>query len=156
MTRRRFLLLAAAAVSAVGAVSAVLVYRAGGIAEVVRRMEGFGRHVIDRLRSRYASLGIPDEVFTRYMADYEQRTGASGRFSIPDREFYTRFLLSTDFFTAGGPKTQYVAYYLPDGSPCFNPLAGPPPSDRELAGVRKLANRRDVQTEKNSRVSRQV
>ena len=45
MTRRRFLIIAAAAVSAVGAVSAVLVYRAGGIAEVAAEDRSLQVHV---------------------------------------------------------------------------------------------------------------
>lgn len=141
MTRRRFLIIAAAGASAIAAFSAVVVHRAGGVAEVARRLEGFGRHLVDRLRTRYASLGIRDDVFGSYVADYERLTGPSGRFSIPDREFYTRFLLSTDFFAAGGPNARYVAYYFPERTPCFNPLAGPPPSDRELESARGQAGK---------------
>jgi hypothetical protein len=73
-----------------------------------------------------------------YLADYQKVYGPVNRFSIVRPDFYTRFLLSTDFFQRGGDAgataepLRYVRLYEPTLAACFNPLTQPP-SDEELA-----------------------
>lgn len=146
MTRRAFLAFAAV----IGASAGALIIDRGPalrLRKAARRLEGFGRSPADRLRTRYAWLPAEPSAFDRYVTDYERHFGrlARGRFSIPRSDFFTRFLLCTNFFTGDdgqardGVTIQYTGFYEPATSPCHNPLARRPPSDAELAD---LASRR--------------
>jgi hypothetical protein len=141
--RRRAFLAVVAGVTAVGAGAAVAA-RLIGWRRLTRnlgrleRVEGFGRMPGDRLRNHYSWLAVDPAAFDSYVRDYQRFYGPLDRFSIPRPDFYTAFLLSTDFFTShgahqtkGSPVT-YAVFYEPAASPCYNPLAQPPPSDEEL------------------------
>jgi len=141
MTRREFLAVMAGV--ATGATALAVVVRSGWQSErfrrSLRRLEGFGRSPAARLRSHYAWLAVEPAAFDSYIRDYERYFKRLDRFSIPDPDFFTRFLLSTNFFMNGGShvrngeRVSYSVFYEPSVSPCYNPLASRPPSDTELA-----------------------
>ncbi len=71
-------------------------------------------------------LKISEEVAESYVTDYGLRVHAVGRLTELDDDFFSRFLMSTDFFQNGGDESrdlQYVAIYGPSITPCYNPLA---------------------------------
>ena len=140
MTRRGFFAIAAA-LGAAGS-SVLLVadgVRSASLYDHLRRLEGFGRLPLARLREHYAWLPVAPATFEQYLSAYERFFGRLSRFSIPQTDFYTRFLLSTDFFPtraadpANQMPVQFTGFYFPPESPCYNPLAQEPPSDAELA-----------------------
>jgi hypothetical protein len=137
VTRRAFLAILASIAAGAGA---LIVVRESGLASLrnaVRKLEGFGRAPVERLRNHYAWLAVEPSAFERYVTDYERHFGRLGRFSIPRSYFFTRFLLSTSFFMNAsaleGEPVRYAVFYEPTTSPCYNPLASRPPSDAELA-----------------------
>lgn len=138
MTRRGFLALVGGALTA--AAGAVIVVRDVAwrrIGRGVRRLERYVRDPGERLRDRYAWLGVDPGAFERYLADWQEAFGPLQRRADPGPEFFTRFLLSTDFFDdpelqkSGGP-VHYTGFFEPGGTACYNPFAQPPPSDAEL------------------------
>ena len=135
MKRRAFLVIAGGlAATAVGSFALARRLRIGRVSDL-SRLEWFGLQPATRLRYRYRWLDIEPAAFDSYVADYERSFGRLDRLSIPQPSFFTRFLLSTNFFAARRPQGKPVAYttfYLPGATPCFNPLAQPPPSDAEL------------------------
>ena len=139
MTRRTFLLVAAG-VTAIGTAVAAVKFRLGPrrLGPHVRRLEGFGLSAAQRLRRHFAWLSLADGTIESYLAEHEVRFGTMGRFARSEPNFYTRFLLSTDFYENGaerprnGEPVRYVGFYDPDTAACYNPLATPPPSDAEL------------------------
>jgi hypothetical protein len=141
VTRRTFLMVGAG-LTALGAGAVLVVGRIGWWRirtnlDRMERLEGFGRTPADRLRRHYAWLAMDPAAIDSFLADYRRVFGPIDRFSRPRPDFYTAFLLSTNFFTAqarvarGEPVT-YAVFYEPAASPCYNPLAQPPPSDEEL------------------------
>jgi hypothetical protein len=140
MTRRRFLLWVAG-VAGTAVVIVVVGWRSPRMAWALTRLEGFGKLPAAKLRTHFPWLAADPAVFDGYVKDYEHYIGRLTRFTIPDPDFYTRFLLSTTFFTSGGDSAQarpvaYTSFYEPGVSPCYNPLAGSPPSDAELGRAR--------------------
>jgi hypothetical protein len=142
MTRRGFLAIASALTATASSVLLVADrVRPASLVDHLRRLEGFGRLPLARLREHYAWLPVNPSTFEQYVTAYEHHFGRLSRFSIPHGDFYTRFLLCTDFFPtrAADPDNQtpvqYTGFYFPLESPCNNPLAQPPPSDAELAAA---------------------
>ena len=138
MTRRRFLALVALATVSVGAGALTGWDRIARNFGHLERLEGVGRHPRQRLRRHYAWLHVSEEAVGQYVADHERIYGRLGRFSIVRPDFYTRFLLSTDFFGpdrqhASGEPVRYVRLYEPLLGGCYNPLAQPPPTAEELS-----------------------
>lgn len=79
-----------------------------------------------KLLAHFDYLKISDEVAERYVADYSANVREVGRLSELGLDFYTRFLLSTDFFQHGADESralEYVAIYGPTITLCYNPLA---------------------------------
>lgn len=79
-----------------------------------------------KLLAHFDYLKIPDEVAQHYVTDYCARVRDVGRLSDLDDDFYTRFLLSTDFFQHDGDESRtlaYIAIYGPTITLCYNPLA---------------------------------
>ncbi len=138
MTRRTFLALTTAlAGTGIGAVAIARQVRTRGLEYYVSRIQWLGFEPVDRLRRHYSWLTVEPATLTRYVKDYQRYFGPLTRWSIPRPDFYTRFLLSTDFFTrprdvATPPSLAYSGFYFPEQSPCYNPLAQKPPSDSEL------------------------
>jgi hypothetical protein len=95
-------------------------------ADVASRLLHVHQSPAQRLRSEFDYLNLPDAVIAAYLRDYEAIVGPVSRFSgFPD-EFFTRFLLSTDFFQHNadiGRPLEYVTLYGPHQSPCYNPCA---------------------------------
>ena len=141
MTRRGFFAIAAAlAATGSGILLVADRVRPASLFDHLRRLEGFGRLPLARLREHYAWLPVAPSTFEQYVTTYQQYFGGLSRFSIPQTDFYTRFLLCTDFFPTRAADSnsqapvQYTGFYFPQESPCGNPLADQPPSDAELAG----------------------
>jgi hypothetical protein len=142
VTRRAFLAILA---SIAAGAAALIVARESGLERLrkaVRKLEGLGRAPVDRLHDHYAWLAVEPSAFERYVTDYERHFGWLGRFSISRSDFFTRFLLCTNFFTNAsareGEPVRYAIFYEPTTSPCYNPLANRPPSDAELTSARPL------------------
>lgn len=138
---RRWVLGAGAASLAAGAGLVALARSAGSgrARDLLRRLEGLHLSPRERLRAHFPTLALGDEVLDRYLADHTRHLGPVGRFSLVRPDFFSRFLLSTDYFLDAGASAdpsrpiRYVAFYDPYVSPCWNPAARPPPSDAELA-----------------------
>ncbi len=80
----------------------------------------------DRLRTEFQYLDIPEAVIDTYLKDYASMIEPISRFSGLSDEFFTRFLLSTDFFQHNADTARTLAYvrlYGPQQSPCYNPCA---------------------------------
>lgn len=80
----------------------------------------------DRLRREFHYLDVPDAVVEAYVRDYSSMVEPLSRFSVVPDEFFTRFLLSTDFFQHNadtGRTLAYVRLFGPRESPCYNPCA---------------------------------
>lgn len=136
MNRRSFLAIAGACTAtAVGSLAVIRMAGVGRLGDRLARFDWFGLQPVTRLRYRYRWLDVEAAAFTSYVADYQRYFGRLSRFSIPQSAFFSQFLLSTNFFAARRPQGKPVAYtsfYEPGATPCFNPLAQPPPSDAEL------------------------
>jgi hypothetical protein len=79
-----------------------------------------------KLLEFFGYLKISDEVADEFISDYRAHVRDVGRMSELGEDFYTRFLLSTDFFQNGADESRaltYVAIYGPTITPCYNPLA---------------------------------
>ena len=114
MTRRAFLL-AFVALLLVGMVRWVREILARGVP---------GETLTTRLRRHLDYLSFDDDVIDAFVRDYRADTDR-----VAKRErtasIASRFLLSTDFFQNGAREEQsleYVRYYDPYRSPCYNPL----------------------------------
>lgn len=125
-TRRRFLAFGAGA----AAVGAGAVFLWPGLREKASawadRLAGARRTPEQKLIEHFDYLHIPDDVAQRYVADYRANVRDVGRLTELGSDFYTRFLMSTDFFQNGADESRtlaYVACYGPTISPCYNPLA---------------------------------
>ena len=136
MNRRAFLVIGGGiAAAAVGSLAVARRLRVERVADL-NRFEWFGLRPATRLRYRYRWLDVDPAAFDSYVADYERSFGRLDRFSIPHPSFFTRFLLSTNFFSTrprNGKPVAYTTFYAPGLTPCYNPLAQPPLSDAELA-----------------------
>ena len=80
------------------------------------RMAGALRHELEYLDLDRAGVD-------RYCGDYVRHVGAA---YLDEREFYSRFLLSSDFFRKGADESRrvhYVAFYDPYVIGCPNPFA---------------------------------
>ena len=145
MTRRSFLAVAGGLATAV--LATIVVRRRASVwrlAHEMGRLEGFGLLPKTRLRYRYRWLDVDPAAFDRYITDYERSFGVLDRFSIPQPSFFTVFLLSTDFFSTrprNGKPVAYTTFYAPGATPCYNPIAQPPPSDAELASRHETLDR---------------
>lgn len=133
MKRRTFLAVVAGG-AAVGAAATVWRLAAGDtVASLFARLEGLVWSPAARLRRHYAWMSIDPAAIDRYVADYG-RVGRVGRFSALTSDFYTRFLLSTNFFAIAGTRSTartnvvYTRFYDPNDRWCQNPLAGAPPA----------------------------
>lgn len=125
-TRRRFLAWGAGA----AAVGAGVLYAWPGMRDRASswtlRLARAHRTPERKLLAYFDYLQIPDEVAETYVADYRARVRDVGRLSELGEDFYTRFLMSTDFFQNGADESRalsYVALYGPTITPCYNPLA---------------------------------
>ena len=142
MTRRAWLMMIGAmAATAAGVVAVANKVRPATLAQRFWRLEGFGSLPLDRLRAHYGWLAVEAGVLERYASDYQRVYGPITRFTITWEDFYTRFLLSTDFFSrpaatpSGDTPVRYMGFYYPDESPCYNPIAQGPPTDAEIAAT---------------------
>jgi hypothetical protein len=140
MTRRGFLAIAAATTAVIAGVWSIADrVRPESLFTHLRRFEGFGRAPADRLRAHYAWLNVDPQAFDEYLAAYQRVFGRLTRVSIPRSDFYTCFLLCTDFFPKRESQPEsavrYTGFYYPPESPCYNPIAQPPPTDAELAAA---------------------
>jgi len=84
------------------------------------------RSPAQKLLAHFHYLSIPRELAERYVAEYRVHVRDIGRLDYAGDDFYTRFLLSTDFFQNGGDESRtlsYVALYGPAITLCYNPLA---------------------------------
>jgi hypothetical protein len=79
--------------------------------------------LVDALRRRFAYLELDEEGVRHYCRDYLRHIGPP---RTTERDFFSRFLLSSDFFANGseeGRNVRYVALYDPYLNPCANPFA---------------------------------
>ncbi|MEO6708697.1 MAG: hypothetical protein ABI054_08050 [Planctomycetota bacterium] len=79
-----------------------------------------------KLLAYFHYLKIPDEVARQYVSDFREQVHDVGRLSDLEDDFFTRFLLSTDFFQNGADESRtlgYVSIYGPTITLCYNPLA---------------------------------
>jgi hypothetical protein len=125
-TRRRFLVFGAGA----AAVGTGAVFLWPGLRERVStwglRLARASQTPERKLIEHFDYLHIPDDVARSYVADYRANVRDVGRLSELGSDFFTRFLMSTDFFQNGADESRtlsYVACYGPTISPCYNPLA---------------------------------
>lgn len=82
-----------------------------------------------RLYAHFSYLQLDPDGVQRYLADYNRYREPLSRHSRLPEDFYTLYLLSTDFFRLGADESRqvrYVAFADPYVSPCRNPLARPP------------------------------
>jgi hypothetical protein len=140
MKRRSFLaIISAFAATAVGW---LVLERSRGSAyqdNQLSRLDWYGLEPVTRLRYRYRWLDVEPAAFNSYVADYQRYFGRLNRFSIPQSLFFSQFLLSTNFFSRqrqAGTPVVYTSFYAPGATPCFNPLAEPPPAETELGPAR--------------------
>jgi hypothetical protein len=94
--------------------------------ELARRLVQLPWTPADRLRREFHYLDVPDAVVEAYLKDYSSMVEPLSRFSLMPDEFFTNFLLSTDFFQHNadtGRTLAYVRLYGPRESPCYNPFA---------------------------------
>lgn len=108
--------------ASLGAVIAVL---GTGYAVIRGRKPGSKRapRTEAELREHFHYLRFAPDVATRYIADYGR---ARGKFGDGSTNFYSRFLLSTDFFqhsAATNRELSYVRFYHPASAPCGHPFA---------------------------------
>ena len=138
MNRRAFLVIAGGlAATAVGSLALARRLRVRSVSDL-NRFEWFGLQPATRLRYRFRWLDVEPAAYDSYVADYERSFGRLDRFSIPQPSFFTRFLLSTNFFATrprDGKPVTYTTFYAPGLTPCYNPLAQPPLSGSELAAT---------------------
>jgi hypothetical protein len=139
MTRRAWLMmLGAMAATAAGVVAVADKVRPATLAQRFWRLEGFGSLPLDRLRAHYGWLPVEAGVLERYVSDYQRVFGPITRLSVTGEDFFTRLLLSTDFFSrpagtpSGNAPVRYMGFYYPSESPCYNPIAQGPPTDAEI------------------------
>ena len=126
ITRRRFLKIAGyAAPLTVGALAAR--------ASIGRAFDGVSSRLLalvlspeEQLRVHFSYLTLDAPGVGEYLADYERYRGRLPRFRRLSADFYTRYLMSTDFFRTGADESRivrYVGFYDPDQTPCGNPFA---------------------------------
>jgi hypothetical protein len=133
ITRRRFLKIAgyAAAPLTLGGFAAWhSIDRA--IDRIRPRLIALARSPEERLRRHFNYLELDGPGVAEYLADYARYRGLP-RFLPLAPDFYTRYLMSTDFFRTGADESRpvrYIGFYDPDETPCSNPLAE---FDREAA-----------------------
>jgi hypothetical protein len=75
------------------------------------------------LRRQFDYLVLDSPSLDRYCREYIQRRGEA---NLARRDFYERFLLSSDFFKNGADESRpvhYLAFYDPRVTGCTNPLA---------------------------------
>jgi hypothetical protein len=127
ITRRRFLKIAgyAAAPLTIGAFAART-----SITRAVDRLSGRLVALVlspgEQLRAHFSYLTLDGPGVGQYLADYQGYRGRLPRFRPLSAEFYTRYLMSTDFFRTGADESRtvrYVGFYDPDETPCSNPFA---------------------------------
>lgn len=90
------------------------------------RLWGARRSPAQKLMAHFHYLEIAPELAERYVEDYRAHVRDIGRLDYAGDDFYSRFLLSTDFFQNGGDESRtlsYVALYGPMITLCYNPLA---------------------------------
>jgi hypothetical protein len=122
-SRRKFLL--GAFVLAGGALGAVPSLRRNFVS-LSGRMWRARRSTAQQLLAHYDYLRVSNEVAELYVSEYRAKVRDLGRLDDPGNDFYTRFLLSTDFFQHGADEArelQFVALYAPSITLCYNPLA---------------------------------
>jgi len=81
-----------------------------------------------RLRAHFSYLDLDPEGVRQFIADYSRYRQPLGRRTRVPPDFYTQYLLSTDFFRNRADESRrvrYVAFSDPYVSPCRNPLARP-------------------------------
>jgi hypothetical protein len=82
-----------------------------------------------RLYAHFRYLQLDPEGVRQYLADYALHQQPLSRYSRLPEDFFTQYLLSTDFFRWGADESRqlhYVAFADPYVSPCGNILARPP------------------------------
>lgn len=92
------------------------------------RQPGKGRsrdpeHLAAELRRHFHYLELDEASLARYVRDYLRHLAPP---DLAGPDFYTRFLLSTDFFQNGADESrtmQYVTFYDPYVTACRNPFA---------------------------------
>jgi hypothetical protein len=78
-----------------------------------------------QLRAHFRYLVLDSDGVQQYVADYYRYRQPLPRRPLPP-DFYTRYLLSTDFFSHGADESRrvhYVGFSDPYVTPCSNPLA---------------------------------
>jgi hypothetical protein len=123
-TRRRFLIWGAAA--GVAALGIGALCKPAGFRSLLQRLAHARQSPQSKLIAYFAYLKISEDVADHFVADYRKHVHDVGRLSELDDDFYTRFLLSTDFFQNGADESRalgYVAIYGPTITNCYNPLA---------------------------------
>jgi len=121
-TRRAFLVIAGAALGA-SAIGLGWLRLAAGARP--RRIGLGGAAVL--LLAHFDYLALEPGACATYVADLEARKGRLRPWQrLPD-DFFTRFLLSTDYFARGSREAaapvRYVAFYDPYERPCASPFA---------------------------------
>lgn len=130
MTRRTFLRVGASCGAAFAA--GWLIWRESLTSVFSRGSERIGALVLSpeqRLYAHFRYLQLDPDGVRQYLADYSRYRDPLSRYSRLPEDFYTRYLLSTDFFRWGADESRqvrYVAFADPYVSPCGNPLARPP------------------------------
>ncbi len=126
-SRRRFLAWTA---TLTAALVVGVIYRWPGAREgassLARRLMHAHQTPQRKLVAYFDYLKIPDALADQYVGDYRTHVHDIGRLSELDDDFYTRFLLSTDFFQNNADESltlTYVAIYGPTITLCYNPLA---------------------------------
>lgn len=142
LTRRRFLRLTVPAVLIAAAASGLARWtdwRGAGarLRRTVRRAEESARAYqdarrapADRIVRHFDYLRLDRAGVERFVSDYTRAFGnARPRTRAANRLFYTKFLMSTDFFVNGADESKpvrYVALHDPYASPCWRPF---PPAE---------------------------
>lgn len=92
----------------------------------------------ERLVRHFDYLTLDRTGVERYVREYQRVFGKVHPRSIArNQEFYTKYLMSTDFFQHGGDESRpvrFVALYHPYTTPCWNPLVPPGAAHPGAAG----------------------
>lgn len=83
----------------------------------------------ERLVRHFDYLTLDPAGVTRFVADFQEHFGAVTPQAVAaNRIFYTKYLMSTDFFLNGADESRVVRYVMlhdPYVSPCWNPFGSP-------------------------------